>query len=271
LSVRVLYTDVDGTLVGPRGHLFWTSERAPTLAAAQALLRATGEGLEIVAVSGRSRTTMAELGRLLGLDSWFCEMGGIRIYQGGLEAVHDYGAYPGEGPPAPALAGALEVLTAHFPGRLEEHSPWNATREVSLLLRGDLDPAKAGDVLAGEGFAWAELVDNGVLPRRYQSLPGIDLVRAYHLVPRGVTKAAAVAADRHRRGLALEECAMVGDAAADLECRSEVGRCFLVRNGLVKDPDLAWADEPGSGIEVTTAGHTEGFAEVVALLLDAQG
>jgi hypothetical protein len=269
LTVRVLYTDVDGTLVGPRGHLFWTSERALTLSAAEALVRAAREGLEVVAVSGRSRTTMAELGRLLGLDSWFCEMGGVRLYQGGLEAVHDYGAYPGEGPPpAGVLTKALEVLTARFPGRLEEHSPWNATREISLLLRGDLDPAKAGDVLAEEGFGWAELVDNGILPRQYQSLPGIERVRAYHLVPRGVSKAAAVGADRRRRGLAREECAMVGDAAADLECRTEVGRCFLVRNGMTKDPLLAWALEPGSGVEVTAAGHTEGFAEVVTRLLD---
>ena len=47
-----------------------------------------------------------------------------------------------------------------------------------------------------------------------------------------------------------------------------MGRCFLVRNGLAKDPSLTWALEPGSGVEVTTAGHTEGFAEVVAHLLD---
>ena len=266
--MRVLYTDVDGTLVGPLGNLLWTSERVLTLAAAEALVRAAREGLEIVAVSGRSRTTMSELGRLLGLESWFCEMGGFRLYQRGLEIVQEHGDYPGEGLPVSVLFEAAESLGAHFPGRLEEHSPWNATREISLLLRGDLDPAQAGAVLAEEGFGWAELVDNGVLPRRYESLPGIERVRAYHLVPRGVSKAAAVAADRRRRGLAREECAMVGDAAADLECRTEVGRCFLVHNGLVKDPNLAWALEPGSGVEVTTSGHTEGFAEVVALLLD---
>jgi hydroxymethylpyrimidine pyrophosphatase-like HAD family hydrolase len=266
--LKVLYTDVDGTLVGPRGHLFWTSERRLTLVAAEAVVRAAREGLEIVAVSGRSRTTMAEFGRLLGLDSWFAEMGGIRLYQGGLEIAYDFGAYPGEGPPAAAMTEALGALTTHFPGRLEEHSPWNAIREVSLLLRGNLDTAKANDVLAEAGFGWAELVDNGVLPRRYESLPGIDLVRAYHLIPGGVTKAAAVGADRRRRGLAAEECAMVGDAAADLECRTEVGRCFLVRNGLAKDPQLSWALDPGSGVEVTAAGHTEGFAEVVTRLLD---
>jgi hydroxymethylpyrimidine pyrophosphatase-like HAD family hydrolase len=266
--LRVLYTDVDGTLVGPRGHLFWTSDRRLTLVAAEALVRAAREGLEIVAVSGRGRMTMAEFGRLLGLDSWFAEMGGVRVYQGGLEMAYDYGAYPGEGPPATAMAGAVAALTTYFPGRLEEHSPWNAIREVSLLLRGELEVAKADEVLAQEGFGWSQVVDNGVLPRRYESLPGIDVVRAYHLIPRGVTKAAAVAADRRRRGLARQDCAMVGDAAADLECRTEVGRCFLVRNGLAKDPQLAWALEPGSGVEVTAAGHTEGFAEVVTRLLD---
>jgi hypothetical protein len=79
---------------------------------------------------------------------------------------------------------------------------------------------------------------------------------------------AGVAADRAHRCLERAECAMVGDAAADLEVRGEVGRCFLTRNGLDKDPSLAWVQEPGSGVEVTKAGHGEGFAEVVHRLLD---
>ncbi len=61
---------------------------------------------------------------------------------------------------------------------------------------------------------------------------------------------------------------MVGDAAADLDCRVEVGRCFLVANALAKDPGLAWATEPGSGVEVLSGGHGAGFAEAVAALLD---
>jgi hypothetical protein len=83
-----------------------------------------------------------------------------------------------------------------------------------------------------------------------------------------VSKVAGVAADRAYRRLKLEECAIVGDAAADLDCRGEVARCFLVRNGLDKDPSLAWVLEPDSGVEVTKAGHGEGFAEVVHRLLD---
>ena len=60
---------------------------------------------------------------------------------------------------------------------------------------------------------------------------------------------------------------MVGDAAADVDCRGEVGRCFLVGNGVVKDPGLAWTREPGSGVEVTQGTHGAGFAEAVRAVL----
>lgn len=265
---RVLYTDIDGTLVGPLGNLLWDSARNPTAVAAEALVRAARDGLEIVAVTGRARVGMWEVARILGLATWFCELGGVRVYERGEQVVHDHGAYPGPGSPGDALAGARDLLTGRFPGRIEEHTPWNTAREASVLLRGSVDPDEAQAVLGGAGFDWAELVDNGVIPRPFETLPGVDRVRVYHLVPRGVSKQAAIAADRALRGLRREECAMIGDAAADLECRVEVGRCFLVANALVKDPSLAWAAEPGSGVEVLNQGHGAGFAEAVAALLD---
>lgn len=267
-TARVLYTDVDGTLVGPLGNFFWDGERSPTLAPAEALVRAAREGLEIVAVTGRSRIGMTEAARLLGLETWICELGGVAVHGRGAEVVFDHGAFPGEGAPTAELRRATEELIARFAGRLEEHSPWNEAREASLVLRGEIDLGQAADLLAGAGFAWAGLVDNGVIPRRYRTLPDVERVRAYHLVPKGVSKAAAVAADVARRGLSAAECAVVGDAAADLECAGVVGRCFLVRNGLTKDPGLAWAAAPGSGVEVTPRSHGEGFAQVVHRLLD---
>ena len=44
MGVQVLYADVDGTMVGPLGNLFWDSDRNPTLAAAEALVRASPGG-----------------------------------------------------------------------------------------------------------------------------------------------------------------------------------------------------------------------------------
>ena len=267
-AVRVLYADVDGTMVGPLGNLLWDSHRAPTLAAAEALVRAAREGLEVVALTGRARAGMFEFARVLGLQSWICELGGIRIYDRGETVVHEHGAFPGDGVPAAELHRAVDLLLEAYPGRLEDHSPWNAARESSFLLRGEVSTEEAEERLAAAGFGWATLVDNGVIPRRYENLTEVERVRAYHLLPRGVSKVAAVAGDRDYRGLKHEETALVGDAAADLDCRGEVGRCFLVRNGLEKDPSLAWAVEPGSGVEVTKGTHGEGFAEVVHRLLD---
>jgi hypothetical protein len=211
---------------------------------------------------------MFEFARVLGLESWICELGGIRVYDRGDTVVHEHGDFPGGGVPTAELHRAVEVLLEAYPGRLEEHSPWNASRESSFLLRGEVPTAEAEDRLAADGLGWATLVDNGVIPSRYENLAGLDRVRAYHLLPRGVSKLAGVAGDRAHRSLDRAECAVIGDAAADLECRGEVGRCFLVRNGLDKDPSLRWALEPGSGVEVTKAGHGEGFAEVVHRLLD---
>jgi len=267
-AVKVLYADVDGTMVGPLGNLLWDSHRTPTLAAAEALVRAAREGLEVVALTGRARAGMFEFARVLGLQSWICELGGIRVYDRGETVVHEHGALPGSGVPTEEIHRAVDVLLDAYPGRLEDHSPWNAARESSFLLRGEVSTEEAEERLTEAGFGWATLVDNGVIPRRYETLTAVERVRAYHLLPRGVSKVAGIAGDRAYRGLEREDCAIVGDAAADLDCRVEVGRCFLVRNGLDKDPSLAWVLEADSGVEVTKGTHGEGFAEVVHHLLD---
>src|SRR5947209_2135093 len=176
MTVHVLYTDVDGTLVGPLGNLLWDSHRVPTLAAAEALVRAAREGLEIVALTGRARAGMFEFARVLGLESWICELGGIRIYDRGETVVHEHGAFPGGGVPTAELHRAVDLLLEAYPGRLEEHSPWNATRESSFLLRGEVATAEAEERLAAAGLGWATVVDNGVIPSRYETLTGVERV-----------------------------------------------------------------------------------------------
>ena len=183
--VQILYADVDGTMVGPLGNLLWDSDRNPTVAAAEALVRAAREGLEVVALTGRTRAAMFEFARVLGLQSWICELGGIRIYDRGETVVHEHGDFPGGGVPTAELHRAVDVLLEAYPGRLEDHSPWNASRESSFLLRGELSTEDAEERLAAAGFGWATLVDNGVIPRRFETLAGVDRVRVYHLLPPG--------------------------------------------------------------------------------------
>lgn len=161
----------------------------------------------------------------------------------------------------------MDALVERYKGRLEPHEPWNAWREVSLMLRGSVNTDDAHAWLAAEGFGRLRLVDNGMIPRRYESLPEIEQVRAYHLAPFGISKRAAIAADQQMRGLAPRECAIVGDSLADLECATEVLRCFVVRNAIAKDPSMAEAVAATPNAVITKKGHTEGFAEAVAALL----
>ena len=69
-------------------------------------------------------------------------------------------------------------------------------------------------------------------------MPGIEVTHAYHLVPKGVSKASAVAAHPRARGYAPEECIAVGDSVEDLEVAAAVGRFFVVANGPARDPGL---------------------------------
>ncbi|MGH9021947.1 MAG: HAD family phosphatase [Acidimicrobiia bacterium] len=265
-AAQVLYTDLDGTMLGPTGNLFWTAERAPTLAAAAALVRAEESGLEVVAVTGRSRRSTFELARLIGLRTWFCELGGVRVYERGKEVVPMAPRRAGE-PIIEAIAPALAALESLFPGQLEAHEPWNEGREATLILRGaGWVGAAAEEWLTANGYDWLTMIDNGVGHRSFPGLAGVDPVHFFHLAPRGVSKQAAIAADQSRRGLDPSACAMVGDSRSELACVSVVGRCFLVRNALLGDPDIA-AEAAASGAEVTGRGYTEGFAEVVDLLL----
>jgi hydroxymethylpyrimidine pyrophosphatase-like HAD family hydrolase len=274
VGVRVLYTDIDGTLVGPGGDLLATSDRAPTLAAAWALVEARRAGLEVVALSGRARTGVAELSRLLGITTFFCELGAVRVYDGGTSEHATTGAWSGPGAASDALRPAVAALIAASGGELEEHSPWNAGRVHSLMVRGRLDIAEATTWLDGNGFDWVEVADNGVIPRGFDALPPeLPAVRVYHLSPRGVSKRAAILADQEHRGLDAAECAAIGDARADAECHDVVGRCFVMANGLAADPTIREVIAGAANVTITSRGHTEGYADAVADLLglDAPG
>lgn len=258
-GLRILYADLDGTLLGPGGSLFADPQGGPTAAAAEALLRLHRAGVELVLVSGRTRRGLVEPARILGARAFIAELGGLLVLDDGREIV-DTGAAPVGVRPAEELrrSGAAALLLERFPGRLLPVAPWT---EVSLMFQGLVQPAEADDVLRAAGFGWAALRDNGRLRRPPAGLD-VPEVRAYHLLPRGVSKASAVRRHRELRGVPRDRTAAIGDSPADVELAAEVGRCFLVRNGLAALPGA-----PPRGVEVTAGAYGVGFAEAVDALL----
>ena len=237
-GTRVLYTDVDGTLVAKGGSVLADAEGNPSTEVAAAIVALNRAGLAVVPVSGRGRLQSRELAQLLGWTGYIAEAGGIIVHGTGLsaEARIDCGDWPPDLLPegvtpwdAITEARALETLQEAFPGRIEQYAPWQIRREVSLLLRGCLDTA-AGQAVLDTLDLPLDLVDNGML-RSYGTLTCRDMPpHAYHVVPKGVSKTRAIELDLAWRGLSREQAAAIGDSATDLEMADAVQVMVLVEN-----------------------------------------
>jgi hydroxymethylpyrimidine pyrophosphatase-like HAD family hydrolase len=101
-------------------------------------------------------------------------------------------------------------------------------------------------------------------------MPAVDgPTHAYHLVPKLVSKAGAVAAHARARGYEPSECIGVGDSVEDLEVAAAVGRFFVVANGPGRDPGLRAALPAWDNVTVTEGAMGDGFYEaVVATLME---
>jgi hydroxymethylpyrimidine pyrophosphatase-like HAD family hydrolase len=263
LAPALLFSDVDGTLVGRDGSLLADLDGRPTLAAAEALVAAHRAGLEVVLVSGRTATQLRETGRLLGARDAVAELGTVLVRGREVELV--WGETPRELGDCPAQAlersGALAVVLEAFAGRIEPHTPWHLGRRGTFLLRGQVEVAEADARLARAGLGWARLLDNGRLRGAYPHL-GPGPTHAYHLLPAGVSKAGTAAAYLAGRGLDARRAAAIGDSPADLQLAGVVGAMFLVANG-------AWAadGDPETPVIVTPSPAGQGWAEAVIALL----
>jgi hydroxymethylpyrimidine pyrophosphatase-like HAD family hydrolase len=265
LSVRVVYTDMDGTMLGRGGAFNRDPEAGLTGEPGAVLLESLAAGVDLVPATGRSLRGLLGDARILGMRNVIAEMGSLIAYDLGTEVVTNLGQYPGgEEPPARHMEriGAVELLFETFRGRLEHHTPWSAWRDYTQLFRGLVDTIEADRVLADAGLGWLTLHDNGRLHRAYLGLePG--LAHAYHLMPRGVHKGSAVARDRERRGLAREETIAVGDAIADLSMAGEVGALVLVGDAVAADAALADAAAAIENVYVTTRPGNLGWVDVL--------
>lgn len=292
MSIRCLYLDLDGTLLGRGASLVHDGVGNLSfegLRALQACLRAE---VEIVLMSGRRRAQVAEDARLLGQDAYIFEAGACVVLGAGTLAPPSSGT-PGASsggfavaPGAPAggeehwltgelvpgeltiaeqieRSGAPALLLERYEGRLEYHEPWHLNREVSHLFRGLVDAFEVDALLARNGYEHLRMVDNGVVHRRSPALTHLSHVRGYHLVPAGASKAFAVAFHRRVRGYAREETFAVGDSREDLACAEQTGSFWLVANAIERDPSMREAVAGMDNVRVAEAGHGAGVYEAV--------
>ncbi|HVU74193.1 MAG TPA: HAD hydrolase family protein [Mycobacteriales bacterium] len=252
MPAAVVYSDLDGTMVGPRGCFVRQAGGATTLEPAQALVELHDAGVPLVLVSGRSRIQLMEAGAIFGADGFVAEIGGLVAWRGD-DTRYTWQSLPAAGPPiAPAL---LSALLEQFPD-LAVYEPYNEGHEVDVLLRGFADIAEVEAWLAARAAPHLRLRDNGLLPR--------NMGHAWHLIPDGVSKGAAVAWDIARRGIEKADTIAVGDSFEDLGMAPHVGRFFLCRNGL-NHPGFEGQSEPDLPDNVTVTERPLGLGWVEAV------
>jgi hydroxymethylpyrimidine pyrophosphatase-like HAD family hydrolase len=273
--VEVLYTDLDGTLLGRGGSLLVDGAGNPSTRTVDAVIRVNAAKLPVVIVTGRNRIQCTEISRLLEWRGFVAELGCVIVPDRGADPIYNVGDWPadtltaGETPfERVTRAGAVEALVAAFPGKLEPHAPYHHNREATVLLRGSLDVQAAREVLRELDIA-IELVDNGIIHPMTTGLTDVDEVHAYHLMPPGVTKAGAVALDLARRGLAREQAAAIGDAATDVGMASAVGLGVMVANA-VADARVQAAAAAHDNVYALSRERGEGWAEFASLWLAAR-
>ena len=266
-GIKVVYTDLDGTMLGRNGSFLHDPDGNATLEPAEALLAARAALVDVVPASGRALRGLQTDARLLGLETVIAEMGAQISYDFGRDVVQNFGETPKPGMPAAIMeeVGAVKLLLERFAGLLEHHTPWSGWRECTHLFRGKVDPEEADATLAGKGFGWLTLHDNGRLHGEYMGIPK-GAARAYHLIPRGVSKGLAVAIDRERRGFARENAVAIGDAFADLELAAEVGVFVMVCDALADDPPLAERARAMDNVLVTDRPQNLGWADTLAVI-----
>ena len=268
MSLACVYTDLDGTLLGKGGALFLDREGNFSMAQARALEACARAGVEVVIMSGRREPQVHEAARLMGQGSYIFEAGCAFALDGEtilLTGELQPDEYEGTVYEQIERRGIPEMLFEHFGGRLEYHSPWHHGRQHSHLFRGKVDVDEANALLGEHGDDDLRFLDNGAIGTPMKTVEG--QTHAYHLVPRTVSKAGAVAAHARARGFAPEACIGIGDSVEDLEVATAVGRFFVVANGPERDPGLRSKLASYGNVTVTEGTNGDGFYEAVVSTL----
>lgn len=272
-TMPIIYVDLDGTLLGKNASLLHDHQGKRSSIGTDALSKAEHTGADLVIATGRDRFRANEFCRSAGITRYIAELGCV-INTTGSEIV-EYGekasAFMAENALNTAeflscISDAAHMLTNHFKDNLELHAPYNRDRLSSLLLRGNVPTEKANGLLAKSGWPFLEIVANGHGMFR-RTMPNVDNVLIYHLVPIGVSKNSGIVRDQELRNLEKDNCFMIGDGMADAHCFESVNTVYIPSNGAKSDPDVSAFADQHENIVVLDETHNTGFAQAIDIIL----
>ena len=79
-KVKYVFTDLDATMLAPGSCALRDNDGNPSPKLVEAVVALARAGIQVVPTSGRNRTMIHEDARVLGLNSYIGEMGGLVMY-----------------------------------------------------------------------------------------------------------------------------------------------------------------------------------------------
>lgn len=281
--VRYVFTDLDGTMMGPGSTVLANAAGEPSCAFVETLIALKQAGIEVIPCSGRNRSMLHEDSRVLGLTSYIGEMGGIIM----IDRPHDTWEYftaEMDYDPSCGLTphevieqtGLCDQFISRWPGLIEFHNDMSngyKHREVTIGLRGEVPDEEAIALLDASGMAldWG---DNGFL--NYISAPTTLHLpegvrgRAFNIMPKGLGKGRAIERFCELRGIDRAETPAIGDSSSDFLMADAVAQFIMVENALA-DPHADALLEKHPETVVARGRIVDGWVNAMRCLLEAQG
>jgi HAD superfamily hydrolase (TIGR01484 family) len=269
-DLKVIYTDLDGTLFNHRGCIIKDYRDNYYFDALKLLSLIADRKLDVVLVSGRNKFQLKYSAQMIGLANYISELGAELIYNLGEEVYVTFDnniakfdlTYGGKD-----LKKIIKILKENFPGKIEGKMEWSRYRSYNALLFGEIDLSKANEILKAEGYKGLVLVDNGL-----SSLEELDLdierLHIYNLMPSGVNKSNGIKLDKKIRNFSVENCIALGDSMEDLKMAREVKYLFLMRNALEHEEVLTGEIKKYDNVYITEGFMNRGWSEVMGHLLN---
>lgn len=269
-DLRVIYTDLDGTLFNHRGCIIKDYRDDYYFDALKLLPRIADKNWDVVPVSGRNKFQLKYNAQIMGLNNYISELGAELIYNLGEKVYITFDhnkakfdlTYEGKD-----LIKITELLKRNFPGKIEGKTEWSRYRSYNALFLGEIDLVRANEILETEGYKGLVLVDNGL-----SSLEELDLdierMHIYNLMLSEVNKSNGIKLDKEIRNFNIENCIALGDSPEDLKMANEVKYLFLMRNALEHKEDLPGGINKYNNVYITDGIMNRGWTEVIEYLVN---
>lgn len=267
-DLKVIYTDLDGTLFNDKGCIVKDYRGDYYFDAIRLLPAVANKNWDIVPVSGRSKFQLKYSAQIIGLKNYIAELGAELVYNLGEEVYVTFDQrelkydLAGEGKD---LLEIIKLFKNNFPDKIESKMEWSRHKSYSAAFFGEINLDKANRLLEDEGYKGLVMVDNGI-----SLLEDLDLrvkkLHIYNLMPVDVNKANGIKFDKKIRNLDTDNCIAMGDSPEDLKMAGEVKYFFLMGNALEHKEIILEELDRYDNVYVADGFMNRGWAEVIGYL-----